>query len=439
LNELEERGLLLRDVGSTKYDLHPIVRRYCYEERLLDKKSIHSQLRDYFATVPKPEKIESLDDLAPVIELYHHTVNSGRYNEACDLYFERLSDQLYYDFGAYEECIKLGSALFHDGLDHLPQLKKDTDKAYYLNHLANSYSLSGQPKKAVLLLEMANEIDKKRGHKKGVAIGLGNLALDHIRLGELKSAESNLRSAIKLYKEIDAKYEQVQESANYGLLFSYNGKYKESAKHLDESYKLANEVGTDQQKSLIWAYRALRALFMSNPEEVLRAAKRARELADVEKVERDIIRAEWLLGAGYLAKSDLKVAEQHLNEALVRDRRISMVDIEPDILLELAKLRFEQRHKEEALKLANEALEIADRCEYRLAQADIHNFLAEFYYKTENFSKAKEHVKIAKERAECGYVPAMKKAEELEKRISQQLKLDSQQINQIKRMKRSTD
>jgi tetratricopeptide (TPR) repeat protein len=118
-----------------------------------------------------------------------------------------------------------------------------------------------------------------------------------------------------------------------------------------------------------------------------------------------------------LAKGDLKEAEKHLNEALVRDRRINLVEIEPDILLELAKLRFKQGLKKKALKLAEEALGIADRCEYRLKQGDIHNFLVEFYFEKKDFSKAKEHVKIAKERAECGYQPAMKKAEELSRKL----------------------
>jgi len=86
-----------------------------------------------------------------------------------------------------------------------------------------------------------------------------------------------------------------------------------------------------------------------------------------------------------------------------------MVDLEPDILLEFAKLRFRQGHKEESLKFAQEALGIADRCEYRLAQADIHNFLAEFYFNSDA-GKAREHAGIARERAKCGYVPALEKA-----------------------------
>lgn len=101
----------------------------------------------------------------------------------------------------------------------------------------------------------------------------------------------------------------------------------------------------------------------------------------------------------------------------MRDRKINLLELEPDILLWLAKVRFAKNNKDEALKMAFEALGIADRCEYRLSQADIHNFLAEYYLDKKDFAKAKEHIKIAKERAECGYVPAMNKAKELEKRL----------------------
>jgi len=89
------------------------------------------------------------------------------------------------------------------------------------------------------------------------------------------------------------------------------------------------------------------------------------------------------------------------------------VELEPDILLEFAKLRFKENHKKEALKFAAEALQIVDRCEYRLKQADIHNFLAEFYLAAGDLEKAKKHGEIAKERAECGYKPALEKAEKM--------------------------
>ena len=418
LIELKDRGLLLRDDKTNKYDLHPIIRKYCYD-RLIDKTGVHSQLHDYFAKIPKPEKVESLDDLAPVIELYHHTVNSGRYDEARDLFYEHLNKPTYYRFGAYNLRLELLRALFPDGEDKPPRLKKESYQAWTLNALANSYALSGQSKKAVPLIERQNELQEKISNKSNLAVGLDNLADDQMKIGEFKSAESNLWRSIDLCKEIKDELRETIGHQELGRLLAYQGKFEESEKGLAKSTKFCEKTGDKQGICIDEVYRALRALLMFDPEQALKSAKKARELADDQRYERDIIWAEWLLGASYLAKGDLKEAEKHLNEALVRDRRINLVDLEPDIILEWAKLRFAQKRKQEALNLAKEALGIADRCEYRLKQADIHNFLAEFYLDAKDFVKAKEHIKIAKERAECGYKPAMDKAEKLAKLITE--------------------
>jgi tetratricopeptide (TPR) repeat protein len=110
---------------------------------------------------------------------------------------------------------------------------------------------------------------------------------------------------------------------------------------------LLDECAT-QQRGTMFAYRTIRSLFTSNAEEALKSARKARVLADVEKAERDIILAEYLIGAAYLLKGNLVEAEKHLTEALTRDRKINLVELEPDILLEFAKLRFKENHKEEA-------------------------------------------------------------------------------------------
>jgi tetratricopeptide (TPR) repeat protein len=417
LRELVNRGILLRDEKDNRYDLHPIVRRYCYD-KLKGKDAVHSQLRDYFKSLPEPEKVESLDDLASVIELYHHTVSSGRYDEAIDLLNERLLPHpLYFQFGAYQTAIELLQELFPDGEDRPPRLKKEAYQAWTLNELANSYSLSGQPQKAVPLFEMHNKLREKAGDKKNLAIGLGNLAGSaQIPIGDLESAESNLRRRIDLCQEIkDELYEAVGHQ-ELGRLLAYSGRFSESEKELAKALELFTKIeGTDQQQGVGWSHRALRALLMEDADKALKAAKRAYDIAFSRQNERDRIRAEWLLGSAYLAKGKLREVESHLNDALIRDRRINMVDLEPDILLSLAKLRFAQGQKEEAEKLAKEALEIAERCQYRLKQADIHNFLAEFYLDSKDLAKAKAHLEIAKERAgpPCGYQPALKKAHQL--------------------------
>ncbi|MEW6103251.1 MAG: tetratricopeptide repeat protein [bacterium] len=307
--------------------------------------------------------------------------------------------------------IDLLKALFLDGEERPPRLKDEAWQAWTLNELANSYSLSGQPQKAVPLFERQIAIREKQGVKKSVAIGLGNLASTaQIPLGELKAAESNLRRSINLCQEIKDEFWEAVGHQELGRLLAYQGNFSESEKELERSTRYWEKIDHKQGLCLDEAYRSLRALLMEDADSALKEALRARELADVRHYERDIIRAEWLIGSAYLAKGDLNKAESHLNEAIIRDRRINLVELEPDILLAIAKLRFAQGHRDEAEKLAKEALDIATRCEYRLKQADIHIFLAEFYLSTKDPAQAREDLELAKERAACGYQPALNKA-----------------------------
>lgn len=121
LDELMDRGLLFLDRERGRYDLHPVVRRHAYD-RLTDKEGTHTRLRDYFADVPQPDTkgVQSLEDLAPVMELYHHTVGAGRYDEAYELYRQGIDAALYFRLGAYQTSIELLRSLFPDGEDRPP-------------------------------------------------------------------------------------------------------------------------------------------------------------------------------------------------------------------------------------------------------------------------------------------------------------------------------
>lgn len=412
LIELVDRGMLLRDKNNSIFDLHPLMRKYCYD-RLRYNEGVHAELVDYFAAILEPEKIEYVDDLAHVIELYHHTVRAGRYDEARKMYSSRLNEELYFKFGAYQIVIELLRALFPDGEDKPSRLKDESAQAWTLNVLAVSYSHSGQTRRAMLLKNMYNKSKESAGDIKSFAAGLCNVAEDQMKLGELDDAESTLMRSIEICRDIKNDFYEAYGHHELSKALSFQGKFKESEQESSIAMNLLNE-GNKQNMGTIFAYRSFRALLMSNAEEAIKHAKKAREFADAEKkYEMDIIQAEYLLGTANLMKGDNSEAENHLNEALIRDRKINLVQLEPDILLELAKLRFNQNHKSESLKFAQESLNIADRCEYRLKQAGIHNFLAEFYLDAVNLAKAKEHGEIAKERAGCGYVPALERAEKL--------------------------
>jgi tetratricopeptide (TPR) repeat protein len=428
LKELVDRGLLFFDREQARYDMHPVVRGYAYD-RLGDKPVIHIRLVGYFAAVPALEEnqVQSLDDLIPMIELYHHTIRAGRYDEAYQLYRDRLDTLIYFRFGNYALSIDLVSSLFPNDDGKLPCLSTEAAQASALNDLAAAYSLSGQNRRAVHLYERQISIREEQGVKSGVATGLSNLSGSQIILGELVMAERNLRRSIELAREIGKEGGEAIGHQRLGWLLAYQGMFEEAEQEIGMSIAYCEKEKHQQGycQNLITLARGY-LLMGGDARATLEAGRKARELADVEHVERDIIRAEWLVGAALVAQAasseesgkSLIEAESHLSDALTRCRRINMIDYEPDILLAWARWQQLQGNVAQARADADEALAIADRREYRLAQADIHNFLAQLALQAGDRAAARRHAAIAKERAWCDgpphcYKPALDEAERL--------------------------
>ncbi|MBK9208892.1 MAG: hypothetical protein IPL71_11585 [Anaerolineales bacterium] len=127
LRDLMKRGLLQYDKSNKMFDLHPIVRRYAYDQLTASDRAVaHTRLINYFEAVSKPETVKMLEDLVPVIELYHHMVRAGNLDEAWKLFHDRINEATYYQFGAYQLRIELLRVLFLDGEDKLPHLKDES-------------------------------------------------------------------------------------------------------------------------------------------------------------------------------------------------------------------------------------------------------------------------------------------------------------------------
>ncbi|KAF0107510.1 MAG: TPR domain-containing protein [Anaerolineaceae bacterium] len=394
LHDLVDRGLLHFDDKNKKFDLHPIVRRYAYDRlTAADRTGAHERLVNYFAAVPKPEKVEKLEDLAPVIELYHHMVRAGNLDEALKLFYDRLQKAIYYQFGAYQLQVELLRALFLDDEDKPPRLKREDYQRWTLNELGNTYVVSGQSRRSVPLFEMQNNICEKQGDKKNLAITLGNMATQQLVIGALSAAERNLRRQIDLCREIADEGVEAAGHLELGRVLSYRSVWQEAEQELSIAERVFDKYGAGQTNyvSVIRAYHAQRFLLMvrSNPQssiENLKSsieyAKLALELADEvtrrnARIPRDYVRAYWLLGAAYRANNELTLAEENLSKALNLCRQINMVDHEADILLDLARLRYAQGDFKDVQEKASEALMITERSGYVLQGADVNLFLAE--------------------------------------------------------------
>lgn len=440
LRRLEEDRWIQWKRGDGILDMHPLVRRYAYE-RLEDRTGTHARLAEHFQPLAEAvdvERAETIGDLAPVIDLYHHTVGAGRYDEAFKMFRDRLASPLYFRFGAYQTCIELLRALFPDGEDRPPRLHDEFDQAWTLNEIANSYSLSGQPRRAMALIQASTASDERRDDMRSLAIGLCNLAaMGQMPLGEMKGAASSLCGSVDVCREVGHRLQEAVDHLEIGRLLAYEGAFDTAQQGIPEyAVALFRELGQPSVEWLVWLYYAIRALLMGDAKTALLAARTSRKLAEEfaakgHPVERSFVRSEWLIGWSLtaLAGEDnnkraklLTEAEPHLTESLTRCRRINLVEMEPDILLAWARWHRVKDDPKQARDCADEALTIADRCEYRLKQADIHNFLAKLDLEADNKQAAITHAHIGYERAWCDgppfcYKPALDEAERLLKEL----------------------
>lgn len=426
LHDLIARGLLHHDHRTNKFDLHPIVRRYAYDRLATpDRAGAHTRLRDYFTAEPTSNIVRSLDDLYPVIEMFHHTVLAGQYDEARTLFRDRLDRPTFFQFGAYQLQIELLRGLFPDGEDRLPRLKEESAQASTLNDLACVYSLSGQPRRAVPLFERHIAICSKRRQANDLAIGLSNLAImAQIQIGALRSAESNLRLSIKLCKKLRDQFREAIGHQDLGELLAYRGAWMESESELAASLEIFEKQDAVQWQCVVFGIRAhmeLRRIRSDtaadhltsrrpDAEFAIVAARCSLELAEKtarlkHPYERDFIRAHWLLGAAQRVAGEMDEAGRHLHEALARCRRINLVEVEADVLIDLARLRMATSARDEARRLAEEALIITERSEYVLQGADTHLVLAQLAKDCGDANGIREHATEARRLATCGGPP----------------------------------
>lgn len=423
---LIERGIIMFDKQNETYDLHPIVRSYCYN-RLINPLKTHSRIITYYEKFDTSHKFQCLTELQPVIELFHHSISSGRFDEAFKLFKTQLYQYLYFQFGEYRLCIEHSLVLLKY-INERPFSKKiDIDRAWLMNLLANSYSLTGQPRLALPLYLDSIKIDEKHNNYDNIWISLSNAVnFAQFHLGQLYKAIINMNKSIKISHYVD------EEAACYvdrALLYVYLDEYINVKDDINRAMPIL-DIDNLQYICRAWGCQSIYYLLHDNGKRALECAniayKFAMEIAHKRyPIEREFIISNWLLGASHCIIGNYIDAENYLTKALLSCRKIGMIVNEATILLEFAKLRLKQmkvncktpeknRLLKESFDCVIEALLIAERCEYRLQLAEIQNFLAEWWqeaskmkdYDKENaMIKAREHAQKAKDYAYCDGPP----------------------------------
>lgn len=292
------------------------------------------------------------------------------------------------------------------------------------------YSASGYPLQAVQRLTASILLDREQQKKEAITNTLWNLAVQQQVVGRLSASERTLQDCLTLCQEHNDFFNQAKAHQYLALLRTYQGDFSEAAQHLNSALLHFQSIHAFSEEGIVWAYYSLCAILSGNATQAYESAMRAWKRADEQKVDRDLIRAKWLLGwsATQCAvqnlgqKNDLLTeAHHHLQEALDHCQRIQMVDYEADLLLAWARMYAAQGNIEDAQAHAMKALVIADRAHFRLLRADIHTVLAQIFL-SKNVQEAEKHASMAIEAATCEgspycYVPALFQAKQVLLRV----------------------
>ncbi len=409
LAELEDRGLIGWDKRANRYDLHPIVRGVVWGA--LDnelRRGIYTSLQAHFVAVQMIEdylQVTRLEDLTPAIELYNSLVGLECYEDAYVVFRGKLDKAMLYRLSASRQRVELLELLFPDGVEQLPRLFDPSNQAITVNELALGYKISGQLSAAAPLYRRSNTIASKLKCDDDLSIGLGNLS-DTLRLtGAIRESDAAARRAVAITRMWEDSFREGVCLYWLGLTLGVRGKTHESALALHRVLQIDVTRSDHRNEGVDNASLSQHALWCGAWAVAGVYADRSWELAYLQKLERDFIRAARLRGAAALGLSDFPAAAERLQHALTRARQVSFVEEELSALIALAELRRRQNQPAEARELLDDVWEAAERGPYPLFHADAMNVLAQLERDAGNTSKAIEAATQAYRLAWCDGPP----------------------------------
>jgi tetratricopeptide (TPR) repeat protein len=379
LTELEDRGLIGWDREANRYDAHPIVRGIVWQLMdVKDQRDIYESIASHFEPmgVPYYENVESLADLTPAIERYHTLISLGRYENAFTLFHDRLDRATLYRLAAYRERIGWLERLFPQGLDALPALSTQTYQYSSLNALAQSYLFSGQPLLAIPLFQKSIAIAERRHDDAAQRVGLCNVCSALAETGALRQAIGDARRAVILSRRQEDAFQEGVTLQIFGSLISRVGDRVLGQVAIARGARLFADQGSSQPKCVTTARLAECALWIGDVAKGRLWADLAWELAAVERLERDFIRAAILQGRIACYEGNLTRADERLHYALTRARTRNMLEFELQTQIAIAGLELHRGRLPEARCCLDDVWEPAEHGPYRLLRADAYNVLA---------------------------------------------------------------
>ena len=426
VSRLANYRLIRHDEHEKSYTTHPLIRNHYFA--LFTKgdpsqaKAAHSQIKDYYLSIASdtPE-YPTLDDLKPLIEVVHHACQAGAYDDAIEVYQERISHKstfvILHQLGAYDTALSVLSEFFIDNnLINEPQVTKPERKRLILATIGLCLTNLGRLRDAVPLYERKNAIALKMQDWGNAGRGYINLAETHALLGGLDASAKAASQALRFVSRVNDKDMELNALAFQGWAEHLCGNIESANKSFTQAESLEPEVTKNR-----YLTRNL-GIHFANHLRRLGETDYARVItnSNIEYSKKN--HWSFLVGWCHCVLGDLDShsrnhisARVHYESALRIARGISHRKVLIEALL--ARGRCGAKHMKDitaAFSDLNEALGYCVEGEYRIYEADVRTALGWAYLANGEKEKAKQSAERALQMSnEMGYHWGMVDAEEV--------------------------
>jgi hypothetical protein len=411
LSDLEDRGLVGWDQRANRYDLHPVVRGVVWSA--LDpasREGIYENLASHFQALPKidVERVNSIDDVARVAELYHTLIQLNRAKDAFEILEDQILDVVLELIGTFRELAELAEMLVTKP-ELMERLKAEPGDIpnMVMALLGFCYYACGDPVRA---LDAFDKIDADwiEGVDSQV---LAFKVMILCKTGALADAERLARRCVRERRKEGGATSNPDYSLSIvalAVVLLRRGDYEEGRAWLSD-YRVIVDHADDPTEPILPTIRlaefGLAALRQGDRVGAQAAVDEMSALAEGTALPQ--ARIQSMAVSAEVAETWGRHDQAHdlLNGALVMAREARMIDDEAGLLVQLGHWHTIHLRLDAARAYAADALYLAEHSRLKLRQADALNLLSSIHRAGGNQEEAAAAAAAAYRAAWCDGPP----------------------------------
>ena len=253
LRELARYALLQEEPTekSWEFSFLPLLQRFA-QQRVKDQTKAHRRAILYFTSVAKPDSWETLEDIKPFLEIFHHHCKLHQYAEALNTIYDSInydkSIEKFLDLRSYNSLrIELYSQLIYNWK---PISSKE--KIHYcsvLRRLGDAYYFLSKYDQAIELHQKALVFAQEIHDYNGEAYAFGKLSNVYYSLGNYQRAIECDHQFLKISQEIGSDVSKAYALGGLGNSYHALGNYQKAIENYQRRLEISQSINDSRNIS----------------------------------------------------------------------------------------------------------------------------------------------------------------------------------------------